>query len=834
VKEQPPRQPGRPIIERPRLLEQLEKTDSRTILLIAPAGYGKTTLLRQWAQHTRPCCWYTAEIGSSDPAELAIGLAKALNALSPGLQEEIAQILQALPNPSRQERQVVTAFATRLDSREFGTVVLDDYHHVARNAVAETFIHELFSRLGGRLVVASRSRPGWATARAEIYGELLELGPQDLALTSEEAEAVLLHTPPDLAKQLLAQANGWPAVIGLAALAKSRSTPRNLVSTTLYRFFAEELFVASSASFQEHVMFLALSPDLSSASMRARFGDDAASLITEAVALGFVTRGEPDDDMHPLIREYLLAKLCLEPEAEERVKEAIGLSLRLEAWDHAFDLITRFARVDLVERFLVEAFMPLVRAGRMATLERVRDFARSSSIDRSPSVTLIDAELALRDGLFPRAEALGRKVADDLGQSHPLAAHAHWLAGQGAQLSAQYDRASASFTEASVLAKNDSDKREALWGLVLTSIASESSGSQEALVRFQDRGEKGPIDFVLATTAKLMLRRYGHKPLDPLDVETAMDQADDVADPRVRTSFTFCLSYERLLGAQYARARDLAEVTLAEAKRFQLSWVVPHAEWILAAASLGLRDFAQSDRWLRRVQRAAARTDHSHLELNVAVLRSRFHLALQRTQDALDALVEHDSGPVNPAMKGEFSAMRALVSALTGEVVQAEREANCAVELSTATEVRAIVACARAISTPNDKTLAHAFDTADRNVVWDPLVCAVRAKPALLHELAQEPERRRKLQTLLRRSNDFDLARRVRISLGTRPLAERAALSRREREVLELVSQGLTNKEIAALLFISTGTAKVHVHHILEKLGVHTRTEAAMWFNANS
>ena len=54
-----------------------------------------------------------------------------------------------------------------------------------------------------------------------------------------------------------------------------------------------------------------------------------------------------------------------------------------------------------------------------------------------------------------------------------------------------------------------------------------------------------------------------------------------------------------------------------------------------------------------------------------------------------------------------------------------------------------------------------------------------------------------------------------------------AGLTRRESEVLRLVSKGLTNREIARDLFLSPRTVDVHIRNLLAKLGCRTRTEAA-------
>src|SRR4249919_616629 len=82
----------RHIIKRPRLTQLLDETEARVLLLVAPAGYGKTTLAREWlAQRGRTALWYRARTGSSGIAAVAQGLARAINPVSSGAERAIRE-----------------------------------------------------------------------------------------------------------------------------------------------------------------------------------------------------------------------------------------------------------------------------------------------------------------------------------------------------------------------------------------------------------------------------------------------------------------------------------------------------------------------------------------------------------------------------------------------------------------------------------------------------------------------------------------------------------------------------------------------------------------------
>jgi DNA-binding CsgD family transcriptional regulator len=180
-------------------------------------------------------------------------------------------------------------------------------------------------------------------------------------------------------------------------------------------------------------------------------------------------------------------------------------------------------------------------------------------------------------------------------------------------------------------------------------------------------------------------------------------------------------------------------------------------------------------------------------------------------------------------MYGEYLATRALAMAIEGRSDDAMLTARAATETTAGIEARVAALAAYAVvaargSEPDAPALSL-FEAAVEVDLWDMLVTTFRAEPGVLKTLGKFPQTHAQLAHVLRRSHDQPLGRRcgfgVELAYGRRDL-----LSKREHEVLDLLRQGLTNREIASALFIAESTAKVHVHHIFHKLNVRNRAEA--------
>jgi LuxR family maltose regulon positive regulatory protein len=207
---------------RPRLTAQLDEGLARGLILAsAPAGYGKTVLLADWARRgEHPVAWLSLDAGDNDPARFWHHAVAALDRARPGTGERVAPLLGP-PAPTSFQG-LVTALINHL-AREEALLVLDDYHVISAQQVHESLSFLVEHRPTGICVVlASRSDPPLSLARLRARGQLTEMRVAELRFTPAEAGQLLQHAAPALpdasVAALAARTEGWAAGLALAAL----------------------------------------------------------------------------------------------------------------------------------------------------------------------------------------------------------------------------------------------------------------------------------------------------------------------------------------------------------------------------------------------------------------------------------------------------------------------------------------------------------------------------------------------------------------------------------------------------------------------------------------
>ena len=313
---------------------------------------------------------------------------------------------------------------------------------------------------------------------------------------------------------------------------------------------------------------------------------------------------------------------------------------------------------------------------------------------------------------------------------------------------------------------------------------------------------------------------------------SSLELVDRSEDPIARTGVLQTFGVALTLAARYAEADEIAKREIEEARRFNLDWVLPHALELQAHAAIGRRDFQAALRTLARVRRLAQ--GNAHTELNVDVVHARIHLCNGAPERAVALLEHRDDAATSPGMHGDLLATLGVALLCAGRRDEGTAVLDASDAATTHLEARTLGAFGRAIATyadsphrPVDKVaLRKACGVAVATGNFDAFVTAYRACPAILSgidDLGQDAKRLADLAGEL----DPSLAQTVGLQRKTSTRRRGEDLTQREKEVLRLVSQGLSNRQIARTLWIAESTAKVHVHHVLEKLGVQSRTEAA-------
>jgi LuxR family transcriptional regulator, maltose regulon positive regulatory protein len=218
----PPELPGS--VPRTALVNRLRAAGAFPLVLVtAPAGYGKTTLLSQWAaRDARPFAWVSVDERDDDPFVLLKHIAAAIDRIEP-LGAHVTDALDRADRPVWDA--IVPRLTAELSSRTAPFVIVLDGADALESTDSTKAIGILIENVppGSMIALAGRALPGMPIAALRVAEPLLEIGPYELALSRREAELLLRGSGVELDESeiagLLQRTEGWAAGLRLAALA---------------------------------------------------------------------------------------------------------------------------------------------------------------------------------------------------------------------------------------------------------------------------------------------------------------------------------------------------------------------------------------------------------------------------------------------------------------------------------------------------------------------------------------------------------------------------------------------------------------------------------------
>ena len=835
-------------VRRPRLTRLIDESQAQAVVVIGPPGYGKTTLAREWAQGRDNVVWYTATPSSADVAAFSVELADAVSPVVPGAGGRLGQRVRVPEAPEKAARPYAELLAKDLSSwPPDAWLIVDNYHLVANSAPVEEFVDWLLTLAPSlRLLVTTRRRPKWLSAKRILHGEVAELDKDQLGMTTDEAHRMLIGRTTESVRALVRQAEGWPALIGLASLAASAEFPNDRISGSLFRYFADEVLRQEPVEMQ-NFMLVASVP----ASVSVRVGRDVLEVEDPERFLegletgGLIHRSSAEGSVfHPLLREFLRRKLLSEQPTLAAIValRAISDARAARRWDEAFQLATETQSLELAAEIVGDATPELLAKGRIETVEKWLELC-GSAIFEHPESTLAQSEVLLRRGQLSECAAVAEDVATRLPEDHPKVSRAWFVAGHARYLLSQYPAAVRCHKCARELASTPAALKDALWGLASTANelgAIEAAG--EYLLQLDGIGPCTIDDRLRIASGRVAVGCHSGTLAGVWEhFEPLLAQARHGRDPMVISSFMALAAYLRVAEGNYRRALRLSTEAVKYCHELGLSFAVGFCLVHQAGAEIGLRQSQHARKTLDALGTVLRDSEDPFILLERAVVEMKYAMTTEGPASALRYLPALPHGPLPPAPHAEILALEAIARASVGETGRASSLIASVFASTKAVEAHYYASFADLIIRCHDDAVATSSALASQvaNLLrrtgdaafLDAFVVAYRAYPRLLRLALLDESSHALLRRIVDFANDGALARNAGMPLETtsRVRADSLeSLTRREKEILLLMSEGLSNPEIARRLFISLSTTKVHVRHVLRKLGVRTRLQAIL------
>jgi LuxR family maltose regulon positive regulatory protein len=849
------------IVSRPRLREAVRAAleQHRLVLVSAPAGSGKTTLMAEAVQAAglRPA-WVALDAEDNDPARFLAVLVAAARRLDAHCGDTAGRLLAATPNPAPRAREIIGALINDLAAISVGPtiLVLDDLHLLTEPAVLGALDY-LLERSPPQLhlLVATRHDPPLALARLRARGELAEIHFPDLRFNTDEVTKFLDGrglSPAELSL-LHERTGGWAAGLRLMAGALAHLPNVHERSALLagldradrqmFAFLAEEVLRHESPEMQTFLQQTAILSRLTSSLCRAVTGRSDAGLLLDDLErrnLFVVALDDPGEQTfryHDLFAAFLRERLeRTRPEAVPELHrraaqahpvatDAIGHLLHARLWAEAAERIEPVGEA-------------LLRHGLLGTVSGWLAALPASMVGTRGCLLYLQGLCAWHRGAIAEARAILERVRDlpavgtaaTRGKATAHLATIALMQGDGDRAATRIEQALALPTSAPARVQLLLERgRVRLW-------RGERSGAAADLDTVLAICRQAPERDVVAALITYLHPIFGALPggLDRVEqiCQLAIQQLADEADP-LQLVLAEQWALVHLRRGRFAACVAAAERALADRQRYgSINPLMDRwAAWSLATVHSARARYREAEPHFDLLFQLAGPGEAQRAP---ALYSWGWACWLQgrhaETRDAYRELCTLDQTiPSTPILRTMLEGLLLTAEGQHGAAEQRLRQAivlerGLAVGLDLHGNPRLLLAHLHLVTGRVREVLDELAPVLD--------ACEREDAPGLIAR--EGPPMVPLLRLAVERGAKPGFAARVLEILGVsqagKPLRVPETgeiLSAREVEILRLLAQGASNRAMADQLVVSQTTVKTHVSHILRKLDVASRTQAA-------
>ncbi len=854
------------LLRRPALIDRLESEvpDHRLTLVAAPAGYGKTSLLAQWAEVScLPIAWLTLDDNDGDFKTFFRYLVAAWEQLQPQIRDSRLGVLQDAAD--LESADAVAAIVNTADQLvDDLVIVIDDFHLITDPALLDRF-RQIIDNIPARLhfVIASRAVPELPLARYRARGELLELWLNDLRFSEAESSAVLrrLANMPLTDEQLgplHRQLEGWAAGLQLAASSLRRGVDvsrlgcRSGRNRNIADYLQQDVFAHLPVAVQRFLLETSILDNLSDSLCNAVTSADDARAMLDLVEQENLFLQPLDEERrwyryHRLFRDFLRSELDRSGHADiERLHRRAGEwyfahQLPDQAFEHAIAGRDSDLTLRIFERYLnvklnggelkqvlrwLEALpsgwydeYPLLHLYRGATLAMSGDFANCLRCVELAEQGLSSIGSEDRDWQLAIVTAVRCFIAcvqNDLQQAEIYADQSL----NALRAESQAFRASIYHALGDTYRRNARwDKAQECYSKVLPALGSSDFRLQAAVQAVH----------VYGALADLEMRRgclrsaedYWQMALEALNQPESRGRLDlpIIGWLHIRAAEVL-YEWNRLDDARARLASGLRYVEVSGDRRTMVAGQLLAGRLYLTHGDV--QSAADALEQVRPALESAELSDwreaFERLQVDVWLGQSYRDLRNWSERAQTDGL-ESLAVPRALLLAGGSKQLVPAQSFLERALARAEADGRS----GAAVEIRALQALLyqKLGDTPQAlRSLSRALRDAEVEGFVRTFVDLGAPMLRLLQEVDSRSGTPAFAKALLD-AFDAELAMRATPDILPEPLTGR------ELEVLQLLAAGMTNPEIGDMLYISSETVKKHAGSIYGKLDVHNRTAAA-------